>query len=150
MVYVEIKNAPIHLASGSFFGWLPMSSHPFTISKGWDSCSTNVALLQKLGIPCFFFHQIKNPIETNISTIPQPNQGFFFHFPWSVKVAILYVTMVLQISTFIYILDRKYHISTYHISIILFSSTIWRFHPRFFLNLKFFGNFIQNFTIFFL
>jgi len=58
--------------------------------------------------------------------------------------------VVLQISTFIHILDRKYDISPYHISIILFSSTIWQFHPRFFFDLKFFVNFIQNFTVYFL
>jgi len=47
----------------------------------------------------------------------------------------LNVVLVFLISTFIYILDRKHYISTCHIlSIILFSSTSWYFHPTFFLN----------------
>jgi len=79
-----------------------------------------------------------------------PKQFFFFHFPWSIKVVMLNVIVVLQISTSIHILDRKHHISTYHISIVLFSSTIWRFHQRIFLNLNFFGDFIPKNSIYFL
>jgi len=71
---------------------------------------------------------------------------FFFHFLWSAKVVILNVIVVLQILTFIYIIDTNYHINSYYISIILFSSIISWFHPRFFINLKFFGNFIQDST----
>jgi len=54
----------------------------------------------------------------------------FFHLLWSAKAMILNVTMVLQISTFIRILDRKYHISTYNIFLIIFSFTIKQFHPK--------------------
>ena len=38
----------------------------------------------------------------------------------------------------------------YYISTILFSFTMWRFHPKKFLNFKFFGDFIQIFPINFL
>jgi len=57
--------------------------------------------------------------------------------------------VVLQISAFIHILDRKYHIRTNHMSLILFSSTIWRFHPILFLNLKFFDKKLHYFLPFF-
>jgi len=67
-----------------------------------------------------------------------------FHFLRSATVAIWNFVVVLQISTFIHILNRKYHISTYHMmSIISFSFTIWRFQPIFFLVWIFFENFIQ-------
>jgi len=57
--------------------------------------------------------------------------------------------VVLQISVFIHILDRKYHIHTYHMSLILFSSTIWQFHSSVFFSFKFSGEKIHNFLSFF-
>jgi len=74
--------------------------------------------------------------------------GFFFHFLRSAKV-VKYVLVVLRISTFIHILDRKYYISTYHMQKNLFSSTIWQFHPRHFFNSKFFGEKLHNLLPFF-
>jgi len=57
---------------------------------------------------------------------------FFFSFYIKCQSGDINVIVVLQISTYIHILNKKYHISTYQISIILFSYTIWRFHPNFF------------------
>jgi len=56
--------------------------------------------------------------------------------------------VVLQISAFIHILDIKYHIRTYHMSLILFSSTIWWFHPSSFLIWSFPGEKLHNFLPF--
>jgi len=85
-------------------------------------------------------------VSNQLTQVSLCSSGWFF-FSFSMKcqsVNIKFFIVVLQIPTFIHILDRKYHISTYHISIILFSSTIWWFHLRFFFNLKFFGDFIQK------
>ncbi len=53
-----------------------------------------------------------------------PNRAFYFYFLWSANVAIWSVTVVLQISTFIYILDRKYHISHIHNSLFIHNMAI--------------------------
>jgi len=62
-----------------------------------------------------------SPVSKCRVTLPWPlwltqvrtkfNQCFFFHFLWSAKVAILHFIEALWISTFIHILDRKYHIT---------------------------------------
>jgi len=48
-----------------------------------------------------------------------------FSFLGSVKVVIMNVTMVLQVSTFIHMLNRKYHISSYFIHKLAISSNIF-------------------------
>jgi len=65
--------------------------------------------------------------------------GCFFPFLMKCQSGDINVIVVLQISKFIHMLDRKYYISTYCMSIILFSSTICRFHPKFLKVQSFFG-----------
>jgi len=105
------------------YGEVPRLTHP---ALSWKFTQHGYSQVQELIAfnPTSFSLQQSNRLVIRI---------FLFYFLWSGKVAIINVTMVLQISTFVHILDRKYHLSTYHISLILFSSTIWRFHLRFYL-----------------